>query len=334
MLGLSPEMMQLGLGLIVALSAGFAIFVIATPYLSGDRQAAKRIQGVTENKTVRTARRVKDDEVQNRRKHVTDTLKDLEERQKASEKVSLRLRLQRAGLDITPKAFWIASALSGFMFGLGCFVSAPGMPLVVPLAAAIIGGLGLPRWVVNFITKRRQAKFLAEFANAIDVIVRGVKSGLPLNECLKIISTESPSPIKEEFQDICEHQRVGVPLQECFEKMRSRLPLAEVKFFGIVIGIQQQAGGNLSEALGNLTGVLRDRKRMQMKIKAMSSEAKASAYVLIALPFIVTLLIYLSTPDYILILFRTKMGNFVLLAAAIWMTIGALVMKKMINFKF
>jgi tight adherence protein B len=260
MVGFSPEMMQLGLGLIVALSAGFAIFVVASPYLSGDRQAAKRIQGVTENKNVRTARRVKDDEVQNRRKQVTDTLKDLEERQKASEKVSLRLRLQRAGLDLTPKAYWIASAVSGVVCGAGCFAAAPGMPLVVPLAAVFIGGLGLPRWVVNFLTKRRQAKFLAEFANAIDVIVRGVKSGLPLNECLKIISTESPSPIKEEFQDICEHQRVGIPLQECFEKMRSRIPLAEVKFFGIVIGIQQQAGGNLSEALGNLTGVLRDRK--------------------------------------------------------------------------
>lgn len=334
MFGLSPELMQLGLGLVVALSAGFAIFVVALPYLSGDRQAAKRIQGVTENKSVRTARRVKDDEVQNRRRQVTDTLKDLEERQKASEKVSLRLRLQRAGLDLTPKAFWVASGVCGVVFGLMCFILAPGMPLVVPLAALVIGSVGVPRWAINFFTKRRQKKFLAEFANAIDVIVRGVKSGLPLNECLKIIAAESPSPIKEEFQDICEHQRVGVPLSECFEKMRSRMPLAEVKFFGIVIGIQQQAGGNLSEALGNLTGVLRDRKRMQMKISAMSSEAKASAYVLGGLPFIVMLLVYLSTPDYILILFRTKVGNFLLLAAGVWMTIGALVMRKMINFKF
>lgn len=333
MVDLSPEMMQLGLGLIVALSAGFIIYVVASPYLSGNRQATKRIQGVTENKNVRTARRVKDDEVQNRRKQVTDTLKDLEDRQKVTEKVSLRLRLQRAGLDMTPKAYWIASAISGVACGIGAIVTAPSMP-VVALAAVVIGGLGLPRWIVNFMTKRRQAKFLAEFANAIDVIVRGVKSGLPLNECLKIISTESPSPIKEEFQDICEHQRVGVPLSECFEKMRSRLPLAEVKFFGIVIGIQQQAGGNLSEALGNLTGVLRDRKRMQMKISAMSSEAKASAYVLGALPFIVMAMVYLSAPDYILILFRTTMGNFLLLAAGFWMSMGVLVMRKMINFKF
>lgn len=334
MQGLSPEMMQLGLGVIVALSSGFIIYVLASPYLSGNRQAAKRMQVVTENKNVRTARRAKDDEVQHRRKQVTDTLKDLEERQKETEKVSLRLRLQRAGLDITTNHFWIASGVSGLVCGVATFAFAPSMPLYLPLAAIIVGGLGLPRWVVNFLTKRRQKKFLAEFANAIDVIVRGVKSGLPLNECLKIIAAESPSPIKEEFQDICEHQRVGVPLSECFEKMRSRLPLAEVKFFGIVIGIQQQAGGNLSEALGNLTNVLRDRKRMQMKISAMSSEAKASAYVLGALPFIVMLMVYLSTPDYILILFRTTMGNFVLLAASIWMSIGALVMRKMINFKF
>ena len=181
-------------------------------------------------------------------------------------------------------SYWIASAILGGVFGLGLFISFPSIPPIAIAVVAFIGVFGLPRWVLGKITKWRQQKFLNEFANAIDVIVRGVKSGLPLNECLGIIARESPSPIREEFQDVVEQQRVGIPLQECFERMMQRMPLAEVKFFGIVIGIQQQAGGNLSEALGNLSGVLRDRKMLSAKVKALSAEAKASAAVLGALP--------------------------------------------------
>jgi len=307
---------------------------LAAPFFSGERQATKRIQGVTENKSVRTARRAKAEEAQNRRKQVSDTLKSLEEREKARKKVTLRLKLQRAGLDVTPKMYWVGSAVCGLVSGIGVLVSMPSVHPLVAGAAVVVGTFGLPPWILNFLIRRRQNKFLVEFANAIDVIVRGVKSGLPLNECMKIISVESPSPIREEFQELIEHQRVGVPLSECFDRMMSRLPLAEVKFFGIVIGIQQQAGGNLSEALGNLSNVLRDRKRMQMKVKALSSEAKASAWVLGSLPFIVTALIYMSAPEYISPLFRTKVGNFILMCAGGWMFVGMMIMKKMVNFKY
>lgn len=331
---LSPETLQLLMGGIVAICAAAIIYAFAYPYISGDAQAGKRLQGVTETKTNRNQRRARDEEVSNRRKHVADTLKDLEDRQKAKEKISLRLKLQRAGLDITPNVFWIASMISGAVIGLTVFLTATGVTPLLACAAAFVGAFGFPQWFVKLLTKRRYSKFTNEFANAIDVIVRGVKSGLPLNECLAIIARESPSPIKEEFQELVEQSRVGVPLQECFERMMQRVPLAEVKFFAIVIGIQQQAGGNLSEALGNLSGVLRDRKRMSAKIKALSAEAKASAAVLGALPFIVMTMVYLSTPDYILILFRTKVGQFLLMAAAGWMTCGLLVMRKMINFKY
>jgi tight adherence protein B len=331
---LSPETIQMGLGLVIALSAGGMIYMLALPFFSGDRQATKRIQGVTENKSVRTARRAKADEANNRRKHVADTLKSLEDREKAKQKVTLRLKLQRAGLDISTNMYWVCSIVGGLILGITTFVSAPNLHFSVPVAVVFVGIFGLPPWVVGFLTRRRHAKFLAEFANAIDIIVRGVKSGLPLNECLKIISTESPSPIREEFQEVIEQQRVGVPLSECFERMIVRLPLSEVKFFGIVIGIQQQAGGNLSEALGNLSGVLRDRKKMHMKVKALSSEAKASAWVLGSLPFIVTTLIYMASPDYIAPLFKTKMGNFILGCAGFWMFIGMMIMRKMVNFKF
>lgn len=324
----------IALMLIGSVSIGAIVFLLCYPYLSGEAATDKRIQGIAEGKATRSARRVKEDESQNRRKQVSDTLKELEERQKAKEKVTLRIRLQRAGLDVTPKAFWVASVVSGVVIAVFVFISAPGMTPLLPAAAGFIGMFGAPRWVLNQLTKRRYNKFLAEFANAIDVIVRGVKSGLPLNECLKIISTESPSPIREEFIELVEQQRVGVPLSDAFERMMTRLPLPEVKFFSIVIAIQQQAGGNLSEALGNLSTVLRDRKKMQAKVKALSAEAKASAWVLGALPFIVMTMVYLTTPDYISILFRTKVGNFLLLCAGVWMTCGLLVMKKMINFKY
>jgi tight adherence protein B len=330
---LEPELLQLGLGVVVAICAAAAIYFIVAPTLSGSA-AEKRLQGVTENKAVRHQRRAQAEQAQSRRKQVADTLKELEERQKSKEKVSLRLRLQRAGLDVTPNLFWIASAIGGALLAVLVYVSTPGITPLVPLAAAFVGTLGLPRWLLAQMTKRRQGKFTSEFANSIDVIVRGVKSGLPLNECLVIIAREAPSPIREEFHELVEQQRVGVPLAECFDRMLMRVPLAEVKFFAIVIAIQQQAGGNLSEALGNLSGVLRDRKRLQSKVKALSAEAKASAAVLGALPFIVMGMVYVTSPKYITLLWTTKMGQFLLMAAAVWMTIGVIVMRKMINFKY
>ncbi len=141
--------------------------------------------------------------------------------------------------------------------------------------AAFVGTFGLPRFMLSKMIARRQKKFLAELANSIDVIVRGIKSGLPLNECLSVIASESPEPIAGEFKEVIDQQRVGVPLSEALDRLTIRVPLAEVKFLAIVIAIQQQSGGNLAEALSNLSGVLRDRFKMAMKVKALSAEAKA-----------------------------------------------------------
>jgi tight adherence protein B len=330
---LDAQTMQMGLGLLVALSAAAAIYFLIASFFSGDA-AEKRLQGVSESKGMRAQNRVQAELAQNRRKQVAESLKEMESRQKEKEKLTLRLRLERAGLEITPQAFWIASGVAGLFVGALVYFALPGTHPIVAVLAAFAGAFGLPRFVVAYMAKRRQAQFVDEFANSIDVIVRGVKSGLPLNECLGIIGRESPSPIREEFQEIVEQQRVGVPLADCFERMMARMPLPEVKFFSIVIGIQQQAGGNLSEALGNLSGVLRDRRRLQAKVKALSAEAKASAAVLGALPFIVMAMVYVTTPNYIALLWTTKMGQFLLLIAGAWMTVGLLVMRKMINFKY
>jgi tight adherence protein B len=328
------DLMLAGMLALAALSVGAIVYLLLQPYLSGERQTDKRIQAATENKGRRIALKQQSEVVSSRRRQVADTLKELEGRQKQREKVSLRLRLQRAGLDIEPRVFWIASVICGLLVGVCIWAIAPNLTIIVPLLGGFVGMFGLPRWVLARMSKRRQYKFTDEFANAIDVIVRGVKTGLPLVECLNIIARESPQPISGEFTELVEQQRVGVPLAEAFERMMVRMPLAEVRFFAIVLAIQQQAGGNLSEALGNLSGVLRDRKRLEAKVRALSAEAKASAAVLGALPFVVMTLVYITTPSYIALLWTTRMGQFLLCAAGGWMTCGVLVMRKMINFKY
>jgi tight adherence protein B len=332
---LGDEVIMYGFVAVIACAISGIAYFLFMPYLSGEKRADQRVKDVAEAKRrVSGAKSQSDASTNNRKRQVADTLKDLDDRKKASEKVSLRLRLQRAGLEMSPQSFWIASVVFGAVFGAVVFLSAPNLPIAVPLAAVVVGTLGVPRWLLSKITARRQSKFIDEFANAIDVIVRGVKSGLPLNECLAIIARESPAPICNEFQELVDQQRVGIPLAEAFERMMTRMPMSEVRFFAIVIAIQQQAGGNLSEALGNLSGVLRDRKRLAGKVRALSAEAKASAGVLASLPFVVMTLTYITTPTYISILWTTKFGHFLMAGAGVWMTFGVLVMKKMINFKY
>ncbi len=327
------DLVKVAAVLLVAVALAAIVFALIEPYLSGSKKTEKRISNVTENRAKKIAVRAANDVAATRRKAVADTLKDIENKQKASEKLSLRVRLQRAGIDATPKHFYIASAITGVIAAVVSFLVFPSAPIAAPIAG-FVGTFGLPRWYLTQATKSRQVKFLKEFANAIDVIVRGVKSGLPLNECLGIIARESPEPIGSEIREVVEQQRVGVPLSECLDRLMDRMPLPEVKFFAVVIAIQQQAGGNLSEALGNLSGVLRDRVKLQLKVKALSAEAKASASVLAALPPVVGLLVYLTSPGYISLLWTKTTGQFMLLISAFWMFCGIMVMRKMINFKF
>jgi tight adherence protein B len=209
-----------------------------------------------------------------------------------------------------------------------------GLGLLAAGALGFAGAFGLPRWMLSFLKKRRENKFLKEFPDAVDVIVRGIKAGLPLLDCLKMVAVESPEPMKSEFRAIIETQAIGLPLGEACGKLYESMPLPEANFFGIVISIQQKAGGNLSEALGNLSRVLRDRKKMKAKIQAMSQEAKASAGIIGALPIVVMGLVYLTSPNYISLLWTEPLGRLMLAASAIWMFFGVMVMKKMINFDF
>jgi tight adherence protein B len=266
-----------------------------------------------------------------RRKQIVDQLKEADRKERKA-RMTMAAKLKHAGLSMKIRTFWIISACLG-VFGL-LLPLLLGANIFIALGAAVIFGAGLPRWVVGFIGKGRMKKFSGEFANAVDVIVRGIKSGLPVHECFKIIARESPAPLGPEFQTLVEGIGVGLTLSQALDKMYERMPTAELRFFSIVIAIQQKTGGNLAEALSNLTTVLRARRMMAEKIKALSSEAMASAGIIGSLPPVVMGLVFITTPAYIMLLFTDPRGQVMLLGAALWMSAGVFVMKKMIAFKF
>jgi tight adherence protein B len=314
---------------LVTVAFGGLAYVFLYPTLSGERKAEQRMLTVAKTEPlVRAARGPQ----KSRRDSIETTLKDLEERHKKSKSVPLSVRIARAGLSWSKRQFALISA----GMGIAAFVisSFSGTGLIVAAILGFAGAFGVPRWLLSYLKKRREKKFLDGFPDSVDIIVRGIKAGLPLLDCIKMIALEAPEPLKSEFRVILETQAIGMPLGEACGKLYERTPLPEANFFGIVISIQQKAGGNLSEALGNLSRVLRDRKKMKAKIQAMSQEAKASAGIIGALPIAVMTLVYLTSPQYISLLFTTSIGNMMLAASAVWMASGVVVMKKMINFDF
>lgn len=301
---------------------------------SGSARAAKRAQiivsgGSGENR-VRAARAAANTP-ESRRKAILKTLKD-QDRQQKKATLSITARLQQAGLTITEKQFWIGSAVFGLLVGA---VALPfGKSPLIALGLAFAAGLGLPRWVVGFMAKARIKKFTEAFSDAIDIIVRGIKSGLPVHDCLKIIGKECPEPLAGEFRRLVENVGMGMAMDQSLEKMYERMPTNELRFFAIVLAIQQKTGGNLAEALNNLSVVLRGRKLMREKIKALSSEAIASSFIIGSLPPGVVTLISITSPKYMAPLFTDPRGHLMVMGAVVWMSLGIFVMRKMINFKF
>jgi len=314
---------------LVTVAIGGVAYVFLYPSLSGERKAEQRMQSVTKTEPLA---RVSRGPQKSRRDLVESSLKDFDERHKKSKRVPISVRIVRAGLSWSKRQFIIISAFIGLIMAFLGFLSGTGLLGAAGLGFA--GAFGFPRWLLSFLRKRREAKFIDGLADAVDIIVRGVKAGLPLGDCIKMITMEAPEPLKTEFRLIMETQAIGIPLGEACGKLYERTPLPEANFFGIVVAIQQKAGGNLSEALGNLSKVLRDRKKMRAKIQAMSQEAKASAAIIGALPIAVMILVYITSPQYISLLFTHPTGHIMLAGSAVWMTMGVLVMKKMINFDF
>lgn len=323
--------MDLSLIAVVALAtiaAGGVGYALLYPLLSGQARAEKRRQEFA----APTAGRVVDREAQVRQKRgqIAQSLKEIEHRENERNKLSLETRMLQGGLSWSRRKFYIFSAVVGVVVGLLLLI-VTGSLLFLAIGL-FVGGFGVPRWYLARAKGRRMKKFGEKFADALDVIVRGIKSGLPLNDCLRIVASEAEEPIATEFRLMIEGQALGVTLTEAVGKLYERMPSSEANFFGIVLAIQQKTGGNLAETLGNLSRVLRERRKMRDKIQAVSMEAKASAGIIGSLPVVVTLLVYLTTPKYIELLWVTQSGKVALVAGGLWMAIGTLVMKKMINF--
>ena len=204
------------------------------------------------------------------------------------------------------------------------------------LAAPLLGlfaGLGLPHMVVGFLGKRRKAKFINHFPEAIDLMVRGLKSGLPVNESLKVAGEEIADPVGLELRHIIDQVRIGTKVEKALDDAGKRLGIQEFNFMNIAMSIQAETGGNLAETLGNLSDVLRKRRQLKLKIRALSSEAKASAYIIGSLPFIMTGIIHMTNENYLMVLYTDPRGNLAVIAGLVWFAIGAFVMWKMVRFE-
>lgn len=324
------------LPILAALLAFVTIGSVGWVLVGGDdssAQALKRAEGLGRQRTPAGAARkvAAANTPEGRRKQIVQQLQEAERAERKA-RMTMAAKLRHAGLSMNIRTFWIVSAgLGGTTLLLTLLF---GFNPLLALGLALVFGLGLPRWFVGFLGKRRMKKFSALFADAVDVIVRGIKSGLPVHESFKIIARESPAPLGPEFQRLVEGMGVGLTLSQALDKMYERMPTPELRFFTIVIAIQQKTGGNLAEALSNLTTVLRARRMMGEKIKALSSEATASAGIIGSLPPVVMGLVMITTPAYMLLLFTDMRGQFMLLCSAVWMAAGIFAMKKMISFKF
>ncbi|QGZ36042.1 type II secretion system F family protein [Stappia indica] len=334
---LSPQVTMVAIALLATFSIGGIIYALFEPQLSGRAAREKRMKSVSarSNAAVDATRRaVRDGD--RRRKSVQDQLKEFEAREKKKQQRAARLsldeRIDQAGLSWSKRGFFGFSAICGLVLGLvGLLASGS---LIVTLGLMFVGAFGVPRFYLGRRRKKRIAAFLNELPNAVDVIVRGTKAGLPLGECVQIVAAEAREPIKTEFRRIVEAQTMGITLAEAISKLPSRMPVAEANFLAIVVMIQAQSGGSLSEALGNLSKVLRERKAMKGKIVAMSQEAKSSAAIIGSLPFLVVGVLSLTSPSYMMLLFTEPVGNIIVVGSGIWMLTGILIMKKMIAFDF
>ena len=319
-----------GLAFLAVAGIGF-VFAGAGPNSAKTVKRAKALAaGVRLERSARAATKGVANDPVARRKQILKGLKE-HERQQRKATATLDSRLRQAGLTISTRTFWLISVVVGVLAMVVGIVI--GQPLIA-LGMGFAAGAGLPRWVIKFLGQRRTNKFTSDFSDALDIIVRGIKSGLPVHDALKIIGRESPEPLGGEFRRLVENIGMGMPLDQALEKMFESMPTSELRFFAIVMAIQSKTGGNLAEALGNLSVVLRSRKLMREKIKALSSEATASAMIIGALPPGVVVLISITQPKYMAVMYSDPRGNLMLLAGVAMMATGIFVMRKMINFKF
>jgi tight adherence protein B len=326
-LGDSPEMW-------LVLAAPLALLLLLIVFFAGgeeQRQVAKR---VTRMKKAHSGDKPTPVQIISaRRKTNSGPLPGLEEffRRLIPRQEVLQMRLVHAGLETTLGTYILICAIVGVVVAVAAAIF--GLPPLGAVLAGVFLGLGLPHYVVGSMFAKRQMRFIIHFPDAIDLMVRGVKAGIPITEAIKAASEEIPDPVGIELKRITDGIRVGRKMKDLLEEACKRLDLPEFNFFAIALSIQAETGGNLAETLNNLAEVLRGRRQLKRKIKALSSEAKASAYIIGSLPFIMCLLIYLVNEAYIVGLFTDPRGQIMIGGSLLMIGVGALVMNKMISFE-
>ncbi|MCG7492567.1 type II secretion system F family protein [Thalassobius sp. Cn5-15] len=325
------DFLQTNQALLLEAAIFLSVFVLVVALMLGSSETAndtrlkKRINRVSGGNG-RAAPGTDAIDAELRRRQIRSAMKD---GNKA--KATFQTQLKQAGLDWSKRKFVLVCMVTA----LGLFAAlAMGMQVnpVIAAAASAVLGLSLPYFYVVRATKVRLKRFSDEFPAALDIIVRGVSAGLPLNECLKTIANETKEPVRSEFQMLLNDQSVGMPLDKAAHRLAVRVPLPETSFFAIVLAVQSRSGGSLSEILNNLSLVVRGRKMLDAQIKTMSSEAKMSGQMIGAMPMLVAAALFYLSPEYINVLLGTRMGQLILAGCALWMFTGIMVMKKMINF--
>ena len=243
----------------------------------------------------------------------------------------MRKRLEQTGKNISLGKY-VASSL-GLALLIAALLTLQGAPFLLALFAGLLVGVGIPHLVIGYLIKRRIAKFNVNFPDAIELMVRGLRSGLPITETLGIVASEIQGPVGLEFRTVCDKMKIGRTMEAALQETADRLGTAEFQFFVITLAIQRETGGNLAETLSNLADVLRKRAQMKLKIRAMSSESKASAYIVGSLPFIVFALVSMVNPGYMAGFFVDQRLIVAGLGGLGWMSIGVLIMVKMVNFE-
>jgi tight adherence protein B len=310
---------------------------VAAFFVLGANPMDRRMKMVTEKEKpkergfdLRTMLFGADDSKDLRRRQVQESVSQLEERAKISNRrKSLQDLLDQAGIDMALSQFQAIAA--GIALALAGLAFLAGLPILACVAVAGIGFFGMPRWMLSSLISRRRKKFLEGFPDAIDIMVRAIKSGLPVSDALRVIATECPAPLGPEFIELVEGQRLGISIEQGLERMAERIALPEINFLAIVMNIQSKSGGNLSEALGNLSRVLRERRKMRGKIIAVSQEAKSSAMIIGALPFLIIGGLSFMSPGYLAPLWETSIGNMLVFGCLFWMGLGTFVMSRMIK---
>lgn len=325
-------MSPLVLALLAALSIGALGFAFAPAILGGGR-ADKRRKALKGDYQATREKISNDRSKEDRRKVIQNAVKSqAESLQKKKKRVSLQTKIFQAGMKIKTGSFIRNMVIVGAVIFVLCFLLG-----VHPIFAAVFGVAGgyvLPVWFLSYKRKKYQDQFLEILPEAVEAIVRGIKSGMPLNDSINIVSKEIKEPVKSEFKRVLEQQAIGKSMMEAIMVIYERIPVPEVNFLVVVITVQQQSGGNLSEALTNLSNVLRNRKKIKMKIKAMSAEAKASAGIIGALPFVVAGLVSIATPGYLGPLFTTTLGHIWLGIGGLMFLTGGFIMNRMIKFDY